>query len=123
MACTYVKDFKFDSDKGFTGSAKKYAEGGKIDMAQDKAMIKKAISMHDKQEHKGKHTDLCELKKGGAMHKMPDGSMMAGEKHSMKKEELISKKVQRGPAMVAGRDPRTPMIAPAMKCGGKVYKK
>jgi hypothetical protein len=37
----------------------------KKDMAQDKRMIKKAISMHDKQEHKGEHTDLSKLKKGG----------------------------------------------------------
>jgi len=40
-------------------------EGGSADMAQDKAMIKKAFKQHDKQEHKGgKGTDLS-LKKGG----------------------------------------------------------
>ena len=40
-------------------------EGGKSDMAQDKAMIKKAFKQHDMQEHKGgKGTDL-KLKKGG----------------------------------------------------------
>ena len=40
-------------------------EGGKADMAQDKAMIKKAMKQHDSQEHKGgKGTDL-KLKKGG----------------------------------------------------------
>jgi len=56
-------------------------EGGKADMAQDKAMVKKAFKQHDKQEHKGgKGTDL-KLKKGGmmaggAMHMMPNGSMM-----------------------------------------------
>jgi len=43
------------------------AEGGKSDMAQDKAMIKKAFKQHDMQEHKGdKGTDL-KLKKGGKM--------------------------------------------------------
>ena len=43
------------------------------DMAQDKAMIKKAFGMHDKQEHKGgKGTDLTKLKKGG-MPKMAGG--------------------------------------------------
>jgi len=42
-------------------------EGGKADMMQDKAMIKKAFKQHDKQEHKGgKGTDL-KLKKGGKM--------------------------------------------------------
>jgi len=41
------------------------AEGGKMDTAQDKAMIKKAFKQHDSQEHKGgKGTDL-KLKKGG----------------------------------------------------------
>jgi len=42
-------------------------EGGKADMAQDKAMMKKAFKQHDMQEHKGgKGTDL-KLKKGGKM--------------------------------------------------------
>jgi hypothetical protein len=47
-------------------------EGG--DMAQDKAMIKKAFKQHDSQEHKGgKGTDL-KLKKGG----MNKGGMATG---------------------------------------------
>jgi hypothetical protein len=47
-------------------------ESGKADMAQDKAMIKKAFKMHDMQEHKGgKGTNLSKLKKGG-----PTGDMM-----------------------------------------------
>jgi ribosomal protein L13E len=38
----------------------------KDDMKQDKALIKKAFKMHDKQEHKGgKGTSLAKLKKGG----------------------------------------------------------
>ena len=38
----------------------------KKDMQQDKAMIKKAMKMHDAQEHKGgKGTNLSKLKKGG----------------------------------------------------------
>ena len=49
-------------------------EGGKADMAQDKKMVKKAFSMHDKQEHKGEKTDLSKLKKGG----MPMKKMAAG---------------------------------------------
>jgi len=52
----------------------KMAEGGKSDMAQDKAMIKKAFKQHDMQEHKGgKGTDL-KLKKGG----MKKGGMATG---------------------------------------------
>jgi hypothetical protein len=37
----------------------------KEDIAQDKKLIKKAIRMHDEQEHPGKHTNLKKLKKGG----------------------------------------------------------
>jgi hypothetical protein len=39
-------------------------ESKKSDMAQDKALIKKAFKQHDKQEHPGMHTKL-KLKKGG----------------------------------------------------------
>ena len=36
---------------------------------------------------------------------------------------MMQKRMVKGPAMAAGRDPRMPMIdAPAMKCGG-MYKK
>ena len=48
-------------------------EDTKMDMAQDKAMIKKAFKMHDSQEHKGEHTNLTKLKKGGMMKKMASG--------------------------------------------------
>ena len=37
----------------------------KSDIAQDKKLIKKAIAMHDKQEHPGKKTNLSALRKGG----------------------------------------------------------
>lgn len=37
----------------------------KQDIAQDKKLIKKAFGMHDKQEHKGSHTNLTKLKGGG----------------------------------------------------------
>ena len=51
-------------------------EGGKADMAQDKAMMKKAFKQHDMQEHKGgKGTDL-KLKKGG---KMATGGVVDGQ--------------------------------------------
>jgi len=48
-------------------------EDTKMDKAQDKAMIKKAFGMHDKQEHKGEKTDLSKLKKGGMAKKMCSG--------------------------------------------------
>jgi len=45
------------------------------DIKQDKKLIKKAFSMHDKQEHHGKHTDLSKLKKGGKAKKMAKGGV------------------------------------------------
>jgi hypothetical protein len=61
---------------------KKMAMGGmaKDDKAQDKKMIKKAVGMHDKQQHGGKKTSLTTLKKGGMMHKMAGGGLAAGHK-------------------------------------------
>ena len=53
------------ADKG-----RKFAKGGITrhdDEAMDKKMIKKAVTMHDKQLHGGKKTDLAKLKKGGAV--------------------------------------------------------
>lgn len=35
------------------------------DMTQDKKIVKKALAMHDKQEHPGEKTDLTKLNKGG----------------------------------------------------------
>lgn len=40
-------------------------EGKKMDMAQDKAMLKKAFKQHDAQEHKGGKGTTLKLKKGG----------------------------------------------------------
>jgi hypothetical protein len=44
----------------------------KSDMSQDKAMVKKAMGQHDKQQHMGKKTKLA-LKKGGATCGMKKG--------------------------------------------------
>jgi hypothetical protein len=52
------------------------AEGGKADMAQDKAMIKKAFKQHDMQEHKGDKGTSLKLKKGG---KMATGGVTNGQ--------------------------------------------
>ena len=40
-------------------------ENSKKDVAQDKAVVKKAFKLHDSQEHPGKHTDLSKLARGG----------------------------------------------------------
>ena len=49
------------------GGMNLFKDGGvmKDDMKQDKAMVKKAVGMHDKQLHGGKKTNLAKLKKGG----------------------------------------------------------
>ena len=66
------------------GMASDAKEDMKMDKAQDKAMIKKAFKMHDKQEHMGgKGTNLSKLKKGGmacAPKKMASGGLAAGHK-------------------------------------------
>lgn len=46
-------------------SRKEHKEEMSADINQDKKIVKKAIAMHDKQEHKGEKTDLSKLKKGG----------------------------------------------------------
>ena len=61
------------ADKG-----RKFAKGGITrheDEAMDKKMIKKAVTMHDKQLHGGKKTDLAKLKKGGKVKKYEDGGL------------------------------------------------
>ena len=45
-------------------------ESGKADMAQDKALIKKAFKQHDMQEHKGGKGTKLTLKKGGVTTEM-----------------------------------------------------
>jgi hypothetical protein len=46
-------------------SRKEHKEEMSADIKQDKAIVKKAIGMHDKQEHPGEKTDLSKLRKGG----------------------------------------------------------
>ena len=68
---------------GFMKKGGEAKEDSKMDMAQDKKMVKKAVGMHDKQMHGGKKTDMEALKKGGkAM--MAKGGMCSGGK-AMKK--------------------------------------
>jgi len=97
------KDFA-EADKG-----RKFKQGGtmatkemhsekgemKKDIAQDKKLIKKAFGMHDKQEHKGEHTNLSKLKKGGmAMKKMAMGGATKYDKTP--KPSTMAKDVEAG---------------------------
>ena len=54
----YAKDFDFSSAGKTVGMAMGgkacYAEGGKTDLAQDKAMVKTAVHKHEKAMHPGK---------------------------------------------------------------------
>ena len=65
------------ADKG-----KKFKQGGemKSDLKQDKAMVKKAVKMHDDQLHGGKKTNLSKLKAGGLApgHKAANGIAKKG---------------------------------------------
>ena len=51
-------------------------KGGKADMGQDKAMVKKAFKQHDMQEHKGGTGTKLKLKHGG---KMATGGVTNGQ--------------------------------------------
>ena len=93
-------------------------EDMKMDKAQDKKIIKKAFAMHDKQEHKGEHTNLSKLKKGGNVKKMAAGGMPDPRMAAM-----MAKKRQ---AMMGAPAARPPMAGPAptmpMKKGGSTKK-
>jgi hypothetical protein len=58
-------------------------EGGKAhsDVKMDKKVVKKAVGMHDKQQHGGKKTNLSKLAGGGlsAGHKAADGVASKGK--------------------------------------------
>ena len=68
----------------YCGGGKTYKDGG--DVAQDKAMIKKAFKQHDRAEHDKEPTEI-KLKKGGrskkekgTVTKFKDGSAVYGAK-------------------------------------------
>jgi len=141
MGCKYVKDFDFSTAGKTQGQAyarggrahKAYAMGGKVessvaDLKQDKKMIAEAVHKHERNDHPGK--PLTKLKKGGMVVEKATGerypSREAMVKHEametprMQKEEMVQKRVVKGPAMAAGRDPRAALIQPPMMAkGGK----
>lgn len=64
-------------EKGGKVSKGTYVGGhdSKADLIADKQLIKRAVAMHDAQEHKGNHTDLSKLKKGGVIRKAAGGRL------------------------------------------------
>jgi len=84
---------------------KKFKEGGKADMAQDKAIIKKAFKQHDMQEHKGGKGTKLALKKGGMAKKMSKGCGYAsgGKVAQLSKANGVATKGKTKGTMVAMR--------------------
>jgi hypothetical protein len=83
------------------GKSQLFKEGGSVamdkkDIKQDKAIVKKAVGMHDKQQHGGKKTNLAMLKSGG--------------RTAVKGDHAVQKKAKVGAKMVK---------MAAMKRGGK----
>lgn len=59
-----------------------HKEGGIMkhdDVAQDKAMIKKAMKQHDEQQHKGSKGTTLKLSSGGSFRKAADGITKTGK--------------------------------------------
>lgn len=100
------------------GSMNLFKEGGAMkDMKQDKAMVKKAVGMHDKQMHMGKKTDMSALKKGGMPMVMKDGKKIpafAAKKGGMMKPAM---KMAKGGGIETKGKTKGTMVG--MKRGGK----
>tara|TARA_R110000868_G_scaffold108820_1_gene296747 strand:+ start:249 stop:863 length:615 start_codon:yes stop_codon:yes gene_type:complete len=114
--------------EGFKSSQKMqcFKEGGSVkyksrhseksemseDIAQDKKVVKKAVKIHDEQQHKGEKTNLSKLKDGGRMKKEGGcvGRYKAGKK--VKKAAAPSKAAIK-PAMSNITEP-APTMSPAM---------
>lgn len=67
--------------EGILPSGGRRAKGGHVDaadLAADKKLVKRAMSMHDRQEHHGEHTDLSKLNRGGHVHHRATGGRLPG---------------------------------------------
>ena len=99
----------------YGGKMKKGGEVDAADIKQDKAIVKKAIKMHDAQEHKGEHTDLSKLRKGGRA-KKETGTVKkyktGGGVYGAKKTDADIKSID-----------EAKKFKPAMLCGGKSVSK
>jgi hypothetical protein len=130
--------------KTLAKGVKCYKEGGSVyksrhsekreisaDIAQDKKIVKKALAIHDKQEHPGEKTDLSKLKKGGRAKKCGGGTVSrykaggsvtnvyeakksSGDKDNIRKVKQITPTKAAAPSGAGGPD--------LFKKGGKVKK-
>lgn len=112
---------KYEGKKkgGLMATKGMHSEKGEMkeDLAQDKKMIKKAIAMHDKQEHPGKKTDLSKLKGGGMARMMSKGEHTV-QKRSKRGAEMV--KMARGGGVEVRGKTKGKMIA---MCSGGMAKK
>lgn len=99
-------------------SRKQSKEDMSADVKQDKAIVKKAIRMHDEQEHKGEHTDLSKLKKGGRA-KKEAGSVRKYKTGGAVENAYGAKKTDKDIKDIASAKRQKPQ----MLCGGRSVKK
>lgn len=99
-------------------SRKQPKESMSADIKQDKAIVKKAIGMHDAQEHKGEHTDLSKLKKGGRAKK--EAGSVRKYKTGGSVENIYGAKKKAGDL---DNIQKTKDIKPVKLCAGKSVKK
>ena len=109
------------------------------DIAQDKKVVKKAFSLHDKQSHEGEKTNLSKLKNGGRMKKeggcvgrYKDGGTIKTKVAKTKKAKAPSKAAikpamsniaEPAPAMSPAMSPDMGMMPPPMMKKGGALKK
>jgi hypothetical protein len=109
-----------------------YKEGGSVyksrhsetaessqDVAQDKKIVKKAFSMHDKQEHEGSKTDLSKLRRGGrakketgTVNKFKCGGTTKVKPTGDKKADAPSKAVAKGKELPKFKDGGVTKVKP-----------
>lgn len=90
----------------------------KADESQDKKIVKKAFSIHDKQLHETQKTDLSKLKTGGRA-KKEKGTVKKYKTGGMIENQYAAKKTDKDITDIAN----TKKQKPQMLCGGKSVKK
>jgi hypothetical protein len=113
---------------------KEHKEEMKADVAQDKAIVKKAFKIHDTQSHEGEKTNLSKLRKGGrakkdcgTVKKYKTGGSVSNVYEAKKDsgdKDAIKKVKQIKPTMAAAKSAPVgkPKNTAAKYCGGgKAY--
>jgi len=119
--------------KAFTKRDRKETDAA--DIAQDKKIVKKAMAIHDKQEHSGEKTDLSKLRKGGrakkavgTVNKYKAGGNVTNVYEAKKKAGDLDaiekvKDIKAGKADASSKAAVILKNTPAKFCGGKSVKK